>query len=434
MKRQVFLPLFLLLLFAGIQTVWGEEIRVGLEKNFKNRAEIAVEDTSFKLSAGSKEYDMALGSTLFKPFDKVYYDTGLKFDTYSEAEKARVRFTGSSCIPVLKNEGWGIYLNLGAKCDTSAMTKITTGGNCVVCSVNGVNRYLVDASYSARVRTADDRVDLGKGEYRGVIAFYRDNGGLTAINMIDAEKYLYGTVGMEMSPAWHIEALKAQSVAARTYAYAAHESHKHGVYDLCDTTHCQNYGGIAKEEPTVIQAVNATEGEKIYYEDELINAVYFSSSGGSTMECEDVWYEDIPYLSSVPDIFEKETDNWSETFTKEHIAAIVKQKGFDIGKIKDINCEYLENGRVKAIVITGEKGEAKIEKESVRTAFTAVGNMLNSVNFKLNKNEDGTYTLTGKGKGHGVGMSQYGAKGMAESGFSYLDILKHYYSGTQIRS
>ncbi|HAG04117.1 MAG TPA: hypothetical protein DCG28_01645 [Lachnospiraceae bacterium] len=412
-------------------SVYARSVRIGLEKNFYQSPSVEIADKGFELRVGdSKNYTMNLGSSVVKPLSKSYYDTGKKYASYNRAYDGMQQYIGNNCIPVLKDDGWHVYLAENCKADTSKMTHINTGGNCVVFSINGVNKYLVDGSGSAKVYGSDGIIDIAKGRYRGQIAFYRDEIGITPINILDVEEYLYGVVNSEMPSSWNIEALKAQAVAARTYTCASFG--KEGVYDLCDTVHCQAYGGVDNETPESIAAVDATNGMEIYYDGMLINAVYFSSSGGVTQSSADAWGGSVDYLVSVPDNFETECMVWDRVLTKEELVKIPASKGYNIGVLKKLEATYTPNGYVKDLIFIGDKGDMAISNDSVRGAFSVLGQSLYSNNFKVHENEDGTYTLSGRGYGHGVGMSQYGAKGMAESGYGYVDILKHYYSGVTI--
>lgn len=410
----------------------AENVRIGLEKNYKQKSYIGIKSDKFKISVGNgKHYSMHLGSSVVKPISKQYYDVGLNLSTYNVAWDKMQRYLGSNCIPVLTENGWTIYITTDTKVDTSDMKLVHTGENAVVFSVNGVNKYLVDGDLSAWVSTDNDIVDLEKGRYRGHIAFYREGDALTAVNILSSEQYLYGVIASEMPSSWHMEALKAQAVAARTYLHAS--LGKHNVYDVCDSVHCQNYNGVNGETEKSIGAVKGTANLCMYYDGKLISTPYYSSNGGVSMNSEDVWLNATGYLKSVKDIYETGGKVWTRSFTNDSLTAIAAAKGFGIGKVKDLTAEYLSYGPVKKLTFIGENGSYSVEKDAVRTVFNVSNEgSLFSVNFKLVKNEDGTYTFNGRGNGHGVGMSQYGAKSMAERGFSFSDILKFYYTGITI--
>lgn len=345
-----------------------------------------------------------------------------------------------------------------------------------------------NSSKYAQIGTTEEALDISDRKYRGTIEFNRNSGNITPINVIDMEQYLWGTVPAEVSYTWHEEVIKAQAVAARTFA---EYTRKHDGYDLCDNEHCQAYLGYNSEKDSTTDAVNATAGEKMYYDGELIQAYYFSNSGGYTESCENVWSGDFPYLQAVEDSYEKENREWTKTITLSELKSKLAENGINIGNILGMKINsYTESGRVNSLTIMGSNGEKTYQREAIRTFLGINSRMfeivqggeiesdvvviqsktekveqeldnltirgLDGMSSKISVNSpmyvigaDGeiaqysmeiksdtnseTYLLSGKGYGHGVGMSQYGAKGMAEEGFSYIEILKHYYTGVEIK-
>ena len=177
MKKLVFTAV----LFAGciFSTVFAnaQTVKVGLEKYFKNSPSISISDSLIKISIGNGEKNaIGLGkSYVMKPISKSYYSIGKYYKTYNLAEKQLVHYIGNSCIPVLTDNGWTIYITTDSKISKNGMTKVTTGANAVVLSVNGYNKFIVDGSASARVSTNNDVVNLTKSKYRGEIAMYVNN-------------------------------------------------------------------------------------------------------------------------------------------------------------------------------------------------------------------------------------------------------------------
>lgn len=411
----------------------AQTVKIGLEKYFKNSPSISVSDSLIKVSIGNGEKNtIGLGkSYVIKPISKSYYSIGKYFKTYNLAEKQMTSYIGNSCIPVLTDEGWTIYITTDSKISKTGMKNVVTGGNAVVLSVNGHNKFIVDGSASARISTNNDVVDLVKAKYRGEIAMYVNNSTITPIDFLDMEQYLYGVVPSEMPASWHIEALKAQAVAARTYTKSS--LGKHTVYDLCDNVHCQAYNGLSSEYQSAVEAVQATAGKCIYSNNKLIDAVYFSSDGGATLSSEDVWSNALPYLRGVKDTYEKDFKKWERVFTYADLTDIASKKGYEIGNVTDLTAKYNENSIVTSLTFKGSAGDKTITKEEIRTAFNASADgSLASRNFIITKTDNGV-TLTGKGYGHSCGMSQYGAKGMAEAGKNYIDILKFYYTGVDVK-
>ncbi len=262
------------------------------------------------------------------------------------------------------------------------------------------------------------------------------------------EDYVKGVVAAEMPAAFESEALKAQAVAARTYAlarlkeYAGSGCDLHSGADICtDPAHCQAYA--EKQDMAAIWGSNAdyywnkisaavedTKGMVAMYDDLLIDPVFHAISGGRTENSEDVWKNKIPYLRSVDSPYEEEASKFksSRTLSNSEFVSILRKKvpGLKINQnslkagVKIL--DHTAGGRVKNIRI-GNK------TVSGRDFQAYMG--LNSNNFTL-KFDKKTVTISVKGYGHGVGMSQYGANGQARHGSSYIDILKHYYSGIEV--
>ncbi|AEE92197.1 Stage II sporulation protein D [Tepidanaerobacter acetatoxydans Re1] len=269
------------------------------------------------------------------------------------------------------------------------------------------------------------------------------------IEKILLEDYVKGVVAAEMPASFNIEALKAQSVAARTYVYkrwrtvGGNGCSLHPEADVCDDpSHCQAW--ITKSEmlkkwglfsyyhyySKINQAVNSTAGMIILYQDEPIDPLFFSTSNGKTENSEDVWEKQIPYLRSVVSPDEEAAPRFFavKEFTVEEIVSKLRQKWPDI-VIDHKNpqaqwkvLEVSEGGRVKKMQV----GNKVIKGTEFRQLFE-----LNSTDFKWERSGKNIKIMT-TGYGHGVGMSQYGADAMAKNGAGYIDIIKHYYKGVEI--
>lgn len=227
---------------------------------------------------------------------------------------------------------------------------------------------------------SSDSILIDNKQYRNFINITCKNNILTVINILDIEEYLYGVVPAEMPASWHKEALKAQAVACRNYAYANLGNHKNEGFDICDTVHCQVYNGLSNEKESTSQAVDETKGIFAYYDNELINAVYSSSSGGYTDDAENVWNNSVPYLKSVKDEYEEGAKQWTRTFTFDELSSIA-----NIGVINEV---ILENssitGRATSLTLVGTTGEKVLKKEEIRTFFSKSSDgSLESRNFKM---------------------------------------------------
>ncbi|MCL2360520.1 MAG: SpoIID/LytB domain-containing protein [Defluviitaleaceae bacterium] len=371
-----------------------------------------------------------------------------------------------------------------------------TGGVVALYSGNAQVFAFTDTTRGAQVRdSAGGQIRLGNYSYRGVIEFRPSSGRITAINVICPEEYLFGVLPMEMSHSFHMEALNAQAIASRTfmmYRMNAGE-HTHQGFHLCDGTHCQSYRGSSREHANTTQAVNDTRGLMIYHNNAVILAVYHASSGGSTDNSENVWVQRRPYLRGVRDIAEHDPVVWNRTFTWAQLNTALSQAGANIGTAMGMSVTQTgAYGRVQELTIQGTTGQWQVRGEAIRTFFTPIGGALMSRNFYIAgasvssavsvtdgrgvvssnlgsllwRNQQGAVlpvpaggvyvydginlrqvdgsaaqavttgtgvTLNGRGWGHGVGMSQRGAHGMARAGYTYREILLHYYTGVTIR-
>lgn len=248
------------------------------------------------------------------------------------------------------------------------------------------------------------------------------------------EDYIVGVVSAEMPSVFNREALKAQAVAARTYAMYKKKT-RNLDYDLIIGVKDQAYknnemllknwgANFFPNYLKIREAVKETKGQVLTYQNNIINAFYFSMSNGYTENSELVFQEKLPYLSSVTSLWDNENLQnfaYTTTFSKNDFCTSL-----------NISCEILKIGditrsdthRVLQITIN--------DKTFKGTEFRSkLG--LRSTDFEISLEND-TVTITTKGYGHGVGMSQYGANGMAKDGYSYQEILAHYYQNTELKN
>lgn len=327
-------------------------------------------------------------------------------------------------------------------------------------------------------------ISVGKNRYRDYISFNLSQTEFIAINFVEIDHYLYGVVPREMSASWPLEALKAQAVAARNYTMLGVNKHINMGYDLCDTQDCQVYGGYDWENIKSNTAVDETSENLLMYQGELVNTFYHSTSGGHTENSENIWSNTVSYLRGVEDEFSlgSPNDKWQLLMSKEEIALKLLDNGIDIGEVLSVEVQDVsEYGRVLELMIKGTKEDIILEKEKSRYIFgtsslkstwfdvkadsevfvmdsesrtpiktsiadyniiTSNGKVSNENNkifvtdgdkkHEINVNSS-QYIFEGKGWGHGLGMSQWGAKGMAELGYSYKEILEYYYTGAIVK-
>ena len=253
-----------------------------------------------------------------------------------------------------------------------------------------------------------------------------------SIKNVNIEDYIIGVVAAEMPASFEPEALKAQAVAARTYAMYKKET-RNLDYDLIIGTKDQAYQtneellkkwGVSffKNYLKVRDAVLATEGEILTYNGQTINAFYFSMSNGYTENVESVFKSDLPYLKSVPSTWDNESIKnyeFTKTISKEDFC---KSLEIPCDNIKIENIQKTSSNRVASITINGKT----LEGTKVRSLLG-----LRSTDFTI-ECLDNDIKITTKGYGHGVGMSQYGANGMAKENHNYKEILNYFYQNTEI--
>ena len=264
------------------------------------------------------------------------------------------------------------------------------------------------------------------------------------------DDYVKGVVAAEMPAAFHIEALKAQAIAARTYAISRSIKFENGHPDhpsapLCSKEHCQAYLSLADLKTIhgdtwvedywgkIEEAVDSTAGLIIYYQGQIVEPLYHSTSGGMTEDAVHVFAVDSPYLKAVESPYEEASprfrsivnltvDEFIDKIKSKYPSVNINKENF-YEKIKLV--EKTDSGRVKTLAID----DLIINGRDIRDLYG-----LDSTNFKImyDKNlkliEIETY-----GFGHGVGMSQWGANGMAKQGKSYQEILRHYYTGVELK-
>ena len=503
-----------------------EYVKVGLTTEFANKSSVSI--TTSKISIGysvSDSYKAIATLTSssgyqFSKASKYYAKTTTVYKTYTSAQAAAASLAkkyrvetaiglmanndirvliGESAsesalkkeIEKVKNSGLS-FESLGA--DNGHRVKMVGSSTTILYDGSGTNGY----PQIAPVDAESDGVKLltiGTKKYRGrlEIGSYGKTT-ITAVNVVPIDEYLYGVVASEMPALWPEEALKAQAVVARTYAVnkggTGADSNSSTPYKLNDTVSSQVYKGYQGEASTTNQAIDRTSGEYIVYNGKIIDATFFSTSGGATNNSEDVWSGVVSYLRNISDIYESEPEKapWIFTFTNAEIASKLSAKGKSVGTVTAVTeGARLNSGYLSALTVTGKSGSVTLEKEQVRTYFG-----LPSAKYKVISSKDvpdqvtvlskggtktkkrisastilsasgtskasstsleqfvvmgkdnlsnypksaptksGTYYFAGMGYGHGVGMSQSGAKGMAKAGYSYKEIIKHYYTGVEI--
>jgi stage II sporulation protein D len=316
--------------------------------------------------------------------------------------------------------------------------------------------------------------------YRGGFMIVAKNNRLTLVNYISLEDYLRGVVPREVLAGWPLAALKAQAIAARTYAIVSLARHGNSNFDLCPTDHCQVYGGVEAEQPSTDLAVSSTVGEVVTYRGKAISALYHSASGGFTRDAADVWNFSVPYLKPALDWDQNSPQSqWIRYLNWEELQGLTARSYPSLGRLKQVlTVTYSQDGKLSKITLQGDLAEATITGEQFRSmtdlpsSKVQIGLIYGPEPFInlwwlpgkplpeavmanndfpglvadvlmppwnlpdpwswLQDKEPLRMVLRGSGWGHGVGLSQWGAKGMADAGYNERQILEHYYPGATV--
>lgn len=266
----------------------------------------------------------------------------------------------------------------------------------------------------------------------GALHLIRKGKGALVINQVDLEEYVKGVVPAEVNSAWHPEMLKAQAVAARTYALYHHRLSSSRDYDVAASIQDQVYRGRQGLDARVEQAVESTKGLVVTHQGAPIYAAFSSTAAGITEDAMVVWSKDLPYLKGVECPFDLESPyyQWKASFRIDTLEQNLRSQGFPVGVIATLTpLTYSRAGRVATLRILHSKGELVLRGEDLRKAvgYTVVP----STQFTIDSiGRD--VVLSGYGAGHAVGLCQWGAKELAELGYSFSTILRYYYPGTDL--
>ncbi len=304
-------------------------------------------------------------------------------------------------------------------------------------------------------RGSGNRVRFGERKYRGLLRFLPRGEVVRIINVVYLEDYLRGVVPPEIGlrVETELEAVKAQAVAARTYAMGHLKQYEGEPFDVKGSIMDQVYEGFTGENALSNKAVDLTAGRVAMYKDDLIDAYFHSTCGGRTDDIADVWdRKDVPYLKSVDDQAAcswSKYYTWQETFTEQQVRGRVEQylssdRGRDlrIGTVTDVTvAERTAGGRVRRLLVRTDLDVFKFEKDRIRWVFGRASNpdlILPSDRFDVEIQRDSannavSIILHGQGYGHGVGMCQCGAIGHSRDGWTYDRILKLYYTNVDIK-
>ncbi len=314
--------------------------------------------------------------------------------------------------------------------------------------------------------------------FEGTLHLLLDEQQIVAVNVLGVERYLTSVISSEMKATCPIEFLKASAVISRSWILAQmrkrkaqpghgffkfkrteeesivwHDQEEHALFDVCADDHCQRYQGLTRvSNDAVAKAVRETSGEILTYEGEVCDARFSKCCGGMTNTFENCW-EDVPHpylkyvtcgycdtkdtmlLKSILNDYDTETRDffqWEVSYTQEELSQLVSERlGMDLGTIQDlVPVERAESGHLVKLKIVGSVKSFTIGKELEIRRVLSTSHLYSSA-FTIQRTADG-FVLSGRGWGHGVGMCQIGAAVMGSKGFSYDEILRHYYPGADV--
>jgi stage II sporulation protein D len=355
------------------------------------------------------------------------------------------------------------------------------------------DRLLIAPKRSASMEREERLIEINNRRYRGVVEVFRTQGatGITAVNVLPVDDYIYGLMVRDLSPEWPEHALKAQTVAARTFALYSIGKHKNEGFDLCATSDCSVYEGQVAEDAKLLKAINDTRGIVLTYQGYLTAAMYHLSSGGYTENSETVLAKAYPYLRGVPDADQTSPYfQWQKKITPAELEVLLKNNGYNLGALSAIELSKKTpapmnvpdrgiSGRIRTITFIGKGGVVVLTGEKVQQLLSVPSSLFDikiavpassiesnitdsygdrdvkqiqinlppSSSGGLLTDRDGIHRISGQknetiffegfGWGHGLGLSQWGAKAMAEKAINpgsdyYVSILRYYYQGVKI--
>lgn len=467
--------------------VKNTQLHIGHEENdrFEPQGRL-ISNTGFIIRPSHKQYYS--GKEVFS----TYNEAAFALIIHKEAGiKATVAYSGPGNWKIYFEENLGTMEAVRGT-GQEIMVQDGQGGDLLLCE----SRVSAPAFAGESNEHAFPLTQLSKGTYRGWFEFVRRGSTITAVNIVDYEDYLYGVIAAEMPASWNMEALKAQAVAARSMAIHQYNKYNQYGHNVCDTVYTQVYKGFSGEHPRTNQAVDETRGIVATYNGKIAETLFFSTSGGYTEDPANVWGNPIPYLKAIPDPYETDPEMkpWTRTISLGDIDQALASNKIQIGQARGMQINaYTPAGRVKELKIIGTLGSHQIEREAIRTFFSSTSqgslrsrmftidnapainrprgldlqdlqvygggsaNYLLGANGKMKAAGDalvvegakgqtsyglgqvgggqiayGDLVISGKGYGHGVGMSQSGARGMAQAGYTYDQIIKYYYQGVEL--
>ncbi len=276
-------------------------------------------------------------------------------------------------------------------------------------------------------------ITLNGRHFRGGMDIYRQKDQtLLIINHVDVEDYLQGVLYHEVSHRWPIEVLKAQAVAARTYAIYQAAVSASKDFDLTSDVFSQVYGGATSEKKRTNEAVSMTRGEILIWDNKVFPPYFHATCGGQTLSSRELWNIDVPPLAGVKCSYCVDSPHyyWRASVVKEEAIQKLKRAGYRLKDIDGIEVSRTDPaGRALDLILLHPQGEMQLSANVFRLALGP--NQIRSALFTV-EIQNQQIVFRGRGWGHGVGMCQWGAYGMARQGKKMEEILAQYYPGAEI--
>ena len=374
---------------------------------------------------------------------------------------------------LIKSNGFTQIAHTEVQLQAESGLKITNGENSIECeagqaiTISPNDERFQTGTIQAESRGEGEKITIsslqrgyGMPSYRGKLELFKTAEGIVIVNELPLEEYLYAVVPSEMPASYELEALKAQAVCARSYAYNQSRDYAYPEYEahVDDSTAFQVYGN-SKEQESTIHAVNETCGEKIWYGDQVATAYYYSTSCGKSASIT-AWggeaNESNQYLQSISICDEGGAPyeaslpwyRWTATVPEQTMSDLIElNTKTDIGTLLNLTITQTgEGGIAQEITAVGTTGKVLVETENkIRQALGGSGytiekqdgssvsssQLLPSAFISIEK-KNGNYIIYGGGYGHGIGMSQNGANEMAKRGRDYRQILTTFYTGVTV--
>jgi len=471
----------------------SEYVNIGLSFNNPEYNTGTILGDKMYLELNGKTFNLNTNSLNFKLDDSYRVQIGLSYNTYEEfiivyntakANDSTVIASFGDSYKIYSKEFSTFALAENYKNSMSNVFNVELETKKIANKIflyNGSINILIE-SYDVLLKHGGITFSYNDKRYREDVKFYVYGGDISVINHLTIKNYLYGVVPREMSNTWPLEALKAQAIISRTYLLKNIGTFRVHGFDLGNTSSSQVYGGYDYEGVLSNKSVDETNGKIVTYNGVAIYSYYHSNSGGYTANSENVWSTSLPYLKGVYDFYSIGAPNttWTLNYTENQMIEALNNYGYNINSVDDMyTSEIASDGRVQKLVIVSNGNKIVLEKELVRKIFgystfksifytVSVGNnysvitdenttsvQLSGLNVissqgiseltikqdinikgsnytKVIYSEDIFFTFDGHGWGHGIGLSQWGAKKMAEEGFTYEQIIKFYYKGVEI--